>query len=76
MIDGKLCAILWWVDGIELLNFDNKVVDKLITKLKSRFGEVPEYPLTKTWGKVRDYLGMIIDYITPGWVKFTMYGYI
>ena len=51
------------------------VVTDILNKLEDKYGG-EEAPLTVTRGKIHDYLGMVIDYTTPGKVKFSMDQYI
>ena len=71
MIKGNQCTILWHVDDLKISHVDADVV---IGLLESEFGK--EAPLTKSRGKVHEYLGMIIDYSVPGKIMFTMIDYI
>jgi hypothetical protein len=73
-VNGKQCTILWHVDDLKISHVDPKVVNSVIGQLEEEFGK--EAPLTITRGKVHDYLGMTIDYGTPGKVKITMINYI
>jgi hypothetical protein len=73
-INGKQCTILWHVDDLKISHVDPKVVTTVIADLQSEFGQ--EAPLTITRGRVHEYLGMTIDYRTPGKVKVTMTDYI
>ena len=50
------------------------MVTRVIQQLELTFGN--KAPLTKTCGKLHDYLGMVIDYTTPGKVRFTMNDYV
>ena len=74
MINGSQCTILWHVDDLKISHVDSEVVTDVIKLLESEFGK--EAPLTKTRGKVHDYLGMTINYSIPGKVMFTMIDYI
>ena len=60
VIHGKQCTILWHVDDLKISHVDPKVVDTVIELLESEFGK--EAPLTKSRGKVHEYLGMTIDF--------------
>jgi hypothetical protein len=73
-INGKQCTILWHVDDLKISHVDPNVVTEMIELLEGEFGK--EAPLTKTRGKVHEYLGMTIDFSTPGKVKFSMIDYI
>jgi len=75
VINGAQCTILWHVDDLKLLHIDQSVLDQVLAKLNERFGK--EQPLTKSGGKVHDYLRMRLDYTTVGQVAITtMYDYI
>ena len=50
------------------------VVTSILGEIDDWFGEAA--PLTVTYVKVHEYLGMTIDYNKPEKVKFTMYDYI
>ena len=73
-INGKQCTILWHVDDLKISHVDPNVVTGVIDQLEKEFGA--ETPITKTRGKVHDYLGMVLDFSTPGKVKFSMVDYI
>ena len=60
MINGKQCTIGWHVDDLKISHVDPKVVDHVIELLDGEFGK--EEPLTKSRGKVHDYLGMLLDF--------------
>ena len=74
VIDGKQCTILWHVDDLKISHVDAAVVTKAIDLLETEFGVAA--PLTKTRGKVHEYLGMNINFNEKGKVQFTMIDYI
>ena len=74
MINGKQCTILWHVDDLKISHVDPKVVDKLLKDINGRFGK--EAPISISRGKVHEYLGMTLDYATPGKVKIIMTDYV
>jgi hypothetical protein len=74
MINGKQCTVLWHVDDLKMSHVDSKVIDRLLEDIDEEYGK--EAPITKTIGKVHDYLGMTIDYREGGAVKITMIDYI
>jgi hypothetical protein len=74
IISGRQCTILWHVDDLQISHVQSTVVTQVIQQLEDEFRK--EAPLTKTRGKVHDYLGMAIDYGVPGKVKFTMIDYV
>ena len=73
-INGKQCTILWHVDDLKISHMERDVVTSILNEINDWYGEIS--PLTITRGKVHDYLGMTIDFTTPGQVKFTMIDYI
>ena len=74
MINDKQCTITWHVDDLKISHVDPKVVDSVIEEIEEEFGQ--EAPLSKTRGKVHEYLGMRIDYSKPGKVMFDMSDYV
>lgn len=74
MVNGKQCTIVWHVDDLKISHEDPEVVSNVLDDLNAEFGK--EAPLTVTRGKIHDYLGMRIDYSTPGKVAITMVDYI
>jgi hypothetical protein len=74
MVDGKQLTVAWHVDDLKILHVSAKVVDDLIADLDSEFGK--ETPLSKSRGKVHNYLGMMLDFSVPGQVTVTMIDYI
>ena len=74
IIQGKQCTISWHVDDIMVSHVDKTVVEGIILQFNSEYGN--EAPLTITRGEIHDYLGMKIDFSTPGQVKLMMGPYI
>ena len=74
MIEGQQCTVAWHVDDMKLSHKQTKVVDNVIEMLDEEFGN--EMPLTVTHGKVHDYLGMLLDFSTPGEVTVDMVEYV
>ena len=73
-INGKQFTIIWHVDDLKISHMDKKVINDIITCLGYKFGK--ENPLTATQGKVLEYLGMTLDYMSRNKVKISMYEYI
>jgi hypothetical protein len=73
-INGKQCTVLWHVDDLKISHVDPKVVTSIIDMLEAEFGR--EAPLTKTRGKIHEYLGMTINFSEDGKVKFSMIDYV
>ena len=59
-INGKTCTIIWHVDDLKISHVESKVVDTVIEMLEATFGK--EAPMSKSRGKVHDYLGMVLDF--------------
>ena len=74
MINGKQCTIIWHVDDLKLSHVKQSVLEELTDKLNSKYGQI--MPLLIHWGKVHDYLGMVVDYSEDGKVKFSMPDYV
>ena len=74
IINGTQCTILWHVDDLKISHIDPDVVTEVINLVEGEFGK--EAPLTKSRGKVHEYLGMTIDFSIDGKVLFTMIDYV
>jgi hypothetical protein len=62
------------MDDLEISHDDSNTVTEVIQQLKEAFGK--EAPLMVTSGKVHDYLGMTLDFSSPGQAKIFMIDYI
>jgi hypothetical protein len=74
IVDGKQLTVAWHFDDLKISHVAAGVVDNLIAHLNSEFRK--ETPLSKSQGKVHDYLGMTLDFSTLGQVMITMIDYI
>ena len=74
IINGKQCTIAWHVDDLKISHIDSEVVGDIIKHFEKKYGK--ESPLSVTRGRVHEYLGMTIDYTTPGVVSFIMKDYV
>jgi hypothetical protein len=72
IINGHHLTLAWHVDDIKMSHKDPKEVSKVITWLKSIYGD----NMHVSRGLVHDYLGMNLDYATKGEVKVTMIDYL
>jgi hypothetical protein len=72
VIHGKKFIGVWHVDDIKMSHEDAKKVTRLITWLKSIYGE----DMRVSRGRVHDYLGMILDFTNKGEAKVTMIDYL
>ena len=73
-INGKQHTLSWHVDDVKSSHVDPKVNDEFHKWLQKEYGQVKE--VTATRGKVHTYLGMKLDYSTPGEVKIDMRDYV
>ena len=74
IINGKQHTISWHVDDLKSSHVDPKVNDDFQQWLQKEYGQVKE--ITATRGKRHVYLGMTLDYSTPGEVKVDMIDYV
>jgi len=65
--NGAQCTIVWHVDDLKISHVSPDMVTDVINKLSKDFGGLS--PLTVTQQRVHDYLGMTLDYLTPGRVR-------
>ena len=70
-INGHQCTIAWYVDDSKISHKDEKVIDKVIQGLESRFGK-----MTITKGNKHTFVGMDIEYNDDGTVSISMNDYI
>jgi hypothetical protein len=74
MINGKQCTVAWHVDDLKISHVETTVVDEFIEMMEQEFGK--EAPLSKSRGKIHDYLGMTLDFSKPGQVTISMIDYL
>ena len=74
MVNGKQLTVAWHVDDLKISHVDALAVDHFIDQMEEEFGK--EAPLSKSRGKVHDYLGMVLDYSKPGKLVLNMIDYI
>ena len=65
IINGKQCTIAWYVDDNKISHVDSRVVTGIIKAIEKRFGK-----MSVTRGKVHVFLGMNIEFIGNGKVKY------
>ncbi len=74
IIRGKQHTLTWHVDDVKGSHVDSKVNDEFGKWLQKEYGAVAD--VTTTRGKKHVYLGMLLDYSTPGEVKIDMTDYV
>ena len=70
IIDNKQCTILWHVDDPKTSHVDPAIVFSVLANIDAEYGKIAKMTITR--GKVHKYLGMTIDYSSPGKVIFSM----
>ena len=73
-VDGQQCTITWHVDDLKISHAKEHVVRSIIKKIQDNFGQHSD--LSMHIGKRHDYLGMILDFNTPGTLEIDMSDYI
>ena len=76
MINGKQCTVVWHVDDLKFSHKDTAETDNLIKWLQQKFEDDNIGKVKISRGKVHDYLGMKLDFSTPGEVKIDMKDYV
>ena len=69
-VDGQQCTITWHVDDLKISHIEEQVVRSIIQQIQENFGQHSE--LSMHIGKRHDYLGMILDFNTPGTLEINM----
>ena len=70
----KQCTTLWNVDNLKTSHVDPVVISRVLAEIDAEYEKI--WKMTITRGKVHKYLGMTIDYSSPGKVIFLMIDYI
>jgi hypothetical protein len=76
IINGKQHTVAWHVDDLKASHINSKVNDEFADWLERVYGDPKVNVVKVTRGKRHDYLGMTLDYSTPGQVKIDMSHYI
>ena len=79
IVNGKQMTILCHVDDCKLSHVDPKANDEMIEWLRENYESIFEDGSGKmkvTRGKVHKFLGMTLDFTTPGEVQVTMFDHI
>ena len=74
IINVKQCTVGWHVDDLKMSHHNSRVVNDILHELEERYGK--ESPLVITRGQVHEYLGMKMDFSTPGQVVLSLTEYI
>ena len=74
IIYDKQCTILWHVDYLTMSNFDPAIISSILADIDAEYGKISKINIMR--GKLHKYLGMTIDYSSPGKIIFSMISYI
>ena len=74
IIDNKQFTILWHVDYLKTSRVDPAVVSRVLADIDAEYRKISKMTITR--GKLHKYLGMNIDYSSPGNIIFSMIDYI
>jgi hypothetical protein len=74
IVNGKQITVVWHVDDLKISHVETKVVDEFIEQMENEFGK--EEPLSQSRGKVHEYLGMTLDFSSPGEIQVKMLDYV
>jgi hypothetical protein len=75
-VNGKQHTVTWHIDDLKSSHVDPEVNDSFLSWLEETYGDPNIGKVKTTRGKRHEYLGMILDYSTPGQVKVDMIDYI
>ena len=64
IIDNKQFTILWNFDDLKTSHVDPAVVSGVLSDIDTEYGKIEKMTITR--GKEHKYLGMTIDYSSPG----------
>jgi hypothetical protein len=75
MVNGKQLTVQFHVDDLKISHMEETVIKEMVEDLNGVFGQGGTL-LEASYGKVHEYLGMMIDDSEENIVKFTMYDYL
>jgi hypothetical protein len=70
VVNGKQLTVCCHVDDLKASHVQPQVVDNFISWVKQKYGTIDEVKVIR--GKIHSYLGMTLDYSTPGEVSVDM----
>ena len=74
IIDNKQYTITWHADDLKTSHVDPAVVSRVLADIDAEYGKISKMTIMR--GKVHKYLGISIDYSSPGKLIFYMIDYI
>ena len=77
MVEGHQMTLTWHVDDMKISHKDPEMVSSFIDWMKMKYENIKlDAKVKVSRGKVHDYLGIEIDYTTPGQVRMNMQRYV
>ena len=73
-VKGRKCTILCHVDDLKMSHINSNAVTSVLADIDAEYAKIEKMIITR--GKIHTYLGVNIDYSSPGKVKFSMVNYI
>ena len=74
IIEEKQCNIIFHVNDLKTSNIDPSIISSVLSDIDSEYGNISKMTIIR--GKVHKYLGMTIDYSSPGKLIFSIINYI
>ena len=71
---GKQCTIIWHIDDLKILHVETDIVSSVLSYIGVENINTEKKTITRC--KIHKYLGMTIDYLSPGKVIFYLVSYI
>jgi hypothetical protein len=76
IVGGKQHTVVWHVDDLKASHMDKQVNDEFLKWLQDKYGNDQIGQVKAMRGLKHDYLGMVLDFTTPGVVGVDMRDYI
>lgn len=73
IVDGMPMMVAWHINNFKVLHRKLSCIRECAKLLNNEFGK--ETPISKSYGKKHEYVGMLMDYSTPGEVTISMADY-
>jgi hypothetical protein len=70
-MEGTQCTVTVHIDDLLITSTDDNMIEGLAEGIRERYGEI-----TKTNGTTLNYLGMVLDFSTPGETRVSMKGFV
>ena len=70
IVENKLCTILWYVENLKMSYVDPDIVSSVLSDIGAEYEKIAK--ITIMQGKIHKYLGMNIEFSSPGNIIFYM----